>query len=227
MVYSILFTAAVIMMIAYIGSGYARDISTTRYLIFTGLFIFILIAVSFNEKSKLFLCAIIALLALLAISNILYISAMDNQPNKAQYGLIDFLLANDLHYGYGDYWSANVITYLSNENVSIRQMNFNDSIYKLNDTSKIIPYMWFSGESWYVYQPDEYFVIIEKDKWIQTELIDGYVKTHDVYEKLEYDNYDIYVFHSKPDVLISKPKSHIALFLQVVNNTLSSVARAV
>ena len=227
MVYTVLFTSAVVMMIAYVASGYARDISTTRYLIFTGLFIFILIAVAFNEKSKLYVYAIVVFLALLAISNISYIATLDSQPNKAEYGLIDLLQANDLHYGYGNYWTANVITYLSNENVTIRQLNFNDSIYKLNDTSRLVPYLWFSGESWYTYQPDEYFVIIDKNQSIQPEFIEGYIKTHDVYEKLEYENYDIYVFHSKPDIFIIYPKSHISLALQEVNSTFSKVARAV
>jgi hypothetical protein len=215
MVYSIMFIAAVVMMIAYIGTDYAQGITTTRYLIFTGILIFVLIAVSFNEKSKLYVYTIIALLALLAISNISYLNTLDNQPNKEQYGLISFLQANDLHYGYGNYWTANVITYLSNENVSIRQMNFNDSI-KLNDTSQIIPFRWFSNESWYTYKPDAYFIIIDKGQSIQTDFISGYVKTHDVYSKLEEDNYEIYVFHSKPDVLMSTQKSNISKFLHAI-----------
>ena len=143
---------------------------------------------------------------MLTISNISYIATLDSQPNKEEYGLIDLLQANDLHYGYGNYWTANVITYLSNENVTIRQLNFNDSIYKLNDTSRLVPYLWFSGENWYTYMPDEYFVIIDKNQSIQPEFIEGYIKTHDVYEKLEYENYDIYVFHSKPDIFFIYPK---------------------
>ena len=226
LVYTIFFISSVIMLIAYIFTDYAIDIETTRYLIFTGLFFYVLIAVSFNEKSRLYLYFIIALLALLAISNISYVNALDGQPNKEQYGLIDFLQANSLHYGYGNYWTSNVITYLSSENVTIRPINFNDNV-KLNDTSKIMAYKWFSNDSWYDYQPDEYFIIIDKDQSIQTQFIAGYTRSHGAYKKLDYENYEIYDFHARPDILISETKSHISQVLQVISKMFSSLTRAV
>jgi hypothetical protein len=219
MVYSIFFFSAAIMMVAYVISDYGQGIETTRYLIFTGLLIFLVMAVSFNEKSRLFAYSLIVLLTLLAISNVLYTNTLDGQPNKEQYGLISYLQANGLHYGYGDYWTANMVTYLSDENVSIRPFNFDDNV-KLNDTSKIIPYMWLSNMSWYTYQPDEYFIIIEKNQSVQAWFVAGYLEDHAANRRLEYDGYEIYVFHSRPDILIREPRSHISLVILKIDNAL-------
>jgi homoserine acetyltransferase len=111
------------------------------------------------------------------------------------------------------------VTYLSDENVSIRPFNFDDNV-KLNDTSKIIPYMWLSNMSWYTYQPDEYFIIIEKNQSVQAWFVAGYLEDHAANRRLEYDGYEIYVFHSRPDILIREPRSHISLVILKIDNAL-------
>lgn len=219
MVYAVSFSSAAIMMAAYVVTDYCQGIDTTRYLIFTGLLFFMVIAVSFREKSRLFACTLLALLAILALENGAYVAALGWQPNASEYGMIGLLEANGLSYGYGDYWTANVITYLSGEAVSIRQVNFDDNA-KLNDSGHIIPYMWFSNASWYTYRPDGYFIVIEREKPAQETFIAGYLRTHAAERTLQYGEYDVYVFGSAPDVLVREPKSHVSLALAMLDGLL-------
>ncbi len=85
------------------------------------------------------------------------ISFKDNES----FLLTNFLTANHLTYGYADYWSANVITYLTNDKIKVRPVFFNPK-----DGSVAIPNfpgfskLWFKNSDLPADQK-EYFIIVQ------------------------------------------------------------------
>ncbi len=179
----VLFMLMVSFVIIFLGYIFTDlDRGSIRYLTFAALIVLLSVSLAYRHRLPFLMLVSIALIFGL-IANISYLPILDYQPNKEQYGLIDYLEKNNLTTGYGDYWNANIITYLSDENVTIRAIRPNDN--------QILPWFWLSCSEWYVDKPSEFF-FIEKpgDRY----LLSDHLKSLAV-KKLAYFDYDIYVYN--------------------------------
>lgn len=73
----------------------------------------------------------------------------------------DTLIANDLSYGYADFWDANAITMLSNDLVKVRAIELD--VFEDNQVKeRAVPYRYQTEEAWYRDQDgvDRYFVFL-------------------------------------------------------------------
>gem|GEM_PF-5609565 len=95
----------------------------------------------------------------------MYILNENNNPNASEYAMIAFLEGQDLTYGYGDYWDANLITYLSKGDITLAPVKIADD--RLN------AHRWYSALRWYNAGTD-YFVLVRNDR---TEEI-GWLRNH-------------------------------------------------
>lgn len=112
-----------------------------------------------------------------------------NKRLDSMKGLADFLVENDLHYGYASYWNAGNNTVLSNGQVQINAiLPYQDNIKK---------YLWLSSDDWY--SPDFYsgktFLMLtdeEMNNWAP----EGCEKTKlgRPSEIIEYNQYKILVY---------------------------------
>lgn len=190
-----LISAAAFTFVPYVITGLCQNIWTSRYLTFTVLSLYVLIAISYRNKSKLFIAALIVLLVLNCYSNYLVVSKLDNNPNQNEYGLINFLESKNLSYGYGFHWESNIITYLSHENVTVRSAFITEN--------GILPFRHLSNNNWYDYRPSEYFYIVNNNDSYPGQvnqsklMISKYPPTN----TYVYGSYTIYTFN-RPDLLI-------------------------
>ena len=69
-------------------------------------------------------------------------------PPAAQ--LATWLEANHLNYGYGNFWSSNMVTVVSHGHVKVRAV---DGL-----TGRLQPWHWFSDEKWYMDSPANFVV---------------------------------------------------------------------
>lgn len=81
-------------------------------------------------------------------------------------GLIAFLQANGLHYGYATYWSAGIISVLSDEDVLVRQISL--------DGALPMPFRFLSADRWYnadTWKGETFLLLtknqVEKVDWAQ------------------------------------------------------------
>ena len=190
-----LVSAAAFTFVPYIMTGLCVNIATSRYLTFTILSIFLLIAISYRDKSKLFIASLIVLLIINCYANYLVVSKLDYNPNQNDYGLINFLESKDLNYGYGFHWESNIITYLSHENVTVRSA--------LITENGIMPFRHLSNSAWYDNRPSEYFYIVNNNNSYpgqvnQSKLMISKYPPENTYI---YGQYTIYTF-DRPDLLI-------------------------
>ena len=190
-----LVSAAAFTFVPYVMTGLCVNIATSRYLTFTILSIFLLIAISYRNKSKLFIASLIVLLIINCYANYLVVSKLDYNPNQNDYGLINFLESKDLNYGYGFHWESNIITYLSHENVTVRSA--------LITENGIMPFRHLSNNAWYDYRPSEYFYIVNNNNSYpgqvnQSKMMISKYPPENTYL---YGQYTIYTF-DRPDLLI-------------------------
>lgn len=85
-----------------------------------------------------------------------------NLKDNESYLLADFLAANHLTYGYADYWSANVISYFTNNKIKVRPVYFDTK--DGNVTPPNFPgfsKLWFKSSDLPADQK-EYFIIVQK-----------------------------------------------------------------
>lgn len=185
--YAFLIALGLIFTASSVLTSLSSGIATARYLTFLALLILMLIAVLYPVKNNACIALLVVLLVAAAGLNVAGVMQIENKPNAGNYGLIDYMGANGLSFGYGDYWDAGVDTYLSGENVTIRSVLFK------NDTLSLAPNPWISSERWYEYQPDRYFVVVN-DTSSDAGFMQSYVKLHPALEKLEYGDHTIYTF---------------------------------
>ncbi len=163
-----------------------------RYLLFIGILIYTVIALCYKNYDKKFLIIVFSLILVNGAASILYISNLDTAPNNEQYGLIDFLESQNLQYGIGDYWDANLITYLSQNKVIIRPV--------WAGSTGFAPFRWDSAERWF--NEDELgktnFILVTDTKedrpYVNAENIQPFLSAHPPAKTLKYENYSIYVF---------------------------------
>ncbi|HTY14522.1 MAG TPA: hypothetical protein VMC42_02340 [Methanoregulaceae archaeon] len=166
----------------------------TRYLIFYGILIFVLISLCYRDNGKkVFLVLIFIVILLNGISGSLYIYTM-TPPNQDQQQLIAFLEDNNLTNGFGDYWDSNVITYLSNDVVTVRAV--------VVAGNRLYPFRWLSSESWYSDKEASKadFLLVknvsaEERPYINHDNIQPLLTVKIPTRVLHFKSYDIYVFN--------------------------------
>ena len=150
---------------------------------------------SYRNKSKLFIVSLIVLLVANCYVNYQVVSKLDYNPNQNEYGLINFLESNNLSYGYGFHWEANIITYLSHETVTVRPAFILEN--------GITPYRALSNDNWYDHKPNEFFYIVNNNdsypgQVYQSKII---ITRYPPANTYVYGHYTIYTFNN-PDILI-------------------------
>lgn len=112
-----------------------------RYLLFPAVLVFVVISLCYRDHDTPFLAILFSILLLNTAASAFYISSQDTSPNREEVGLISFLQSRQLHYGIGDYWDANIITYLSREDVTVRPV--------MAKGDNIVPFRWLTADRWY------------------------------------------------------------------------------
>lgn len=180
-----------IISIAYVFTSISINIYTTRYLTFPLMLGLSIVALTYNQNMKLqkvYLFLILSIIFINAGSNAALLKGGYEQPNKEQYELIEYLKDSNLTLGYGDYWDANLITYLSSEEIVIMPVIFNDA--------KITPYKWLSFKKWFTEQPGDNEEIFVIQSHFQNEEIEYLVNKIPPQKILKFGNYNIYVWDS-------------------------------
>jgi len=180
--------ATLVISMGYIFTSISVDMSTTRYMIFILLSIYVIIALSNKWNNNAYAVLIFILLISSAISNYYFID-LGFQANKDELDLIEYLKDNNLKYGYGDYWDSNIITYLSRGDIEVLSsfVNYDD----------IEPYLWLSCKQWYDNRKnmnDDYFILVSKNVSLLKGDVDTYTKQISPKKILYFKNYIIYVF---------------------------------
>src|SRR5271157_68259 len=183
--YGILLASALTVFAMWLVSNYSMDSSSARYLTFTAFAIFMLIAMSYRDSDKVYCAIAIVLLLTSAFYGITQLGG-HSQPNADEYGLISFLKENNLTFGYSGYWTSNIITYLSGEDVTVRKVVF----YR----DDMQPWMWHSCERWYQSTPDRSFILIDNSSIDDNgrEVIKALTTKLNASPGLHYGKYDIY-----------------------------------
>jgi hypothetical protein len=175
--------------IAYVFTSITINIYTTRYLTFPLILGLSIVALTYTQNMKLqkvYLFLILSIIIINAGSNAELLKGGYEQPNREQYELIEYLKESNLTLGYGDYWDANLITYLSNEEIVIRPVRFNDA--------KITPFKWLSFEKWFTEQTKNNGDVFVVQSYFQNEEIENLVHRNPPKKILKFGNYTIYVW---------------------------------
>ena len=92
--YCIFLISGITMFAMWLVSNYAVDMSSTRYLTFTAITVFMVIAMAYRPNDKAFHALVIALLTVSAFFTIVQMGD-SSIPNADEYGLISFLKENN------------------------------------------------------------------------------------------------------------------------------------
>jgi hypothetical protein len=179
----------------YVFTNTAQGLSTTRYLSLFALFLFVIISLSFKNENKVFLVLVILSLVFIGYSNISFIEKINNPPNQQNYQLIEYLESNQLTFGFGDFWDANLDTYLSHQEVIIRPVSIS--------SGQITQLRWHSTENWYnTSSIKKYFIAVTDDgEFVNNESLDTYLPYHSPIQILHFGKYTIYEFNEAPQVV--------------------------
>lgn len=123
-----------------------------HYLTFAALAFLLLLAVSL-PTGRLPALLLAALLLAGLVANLQYAFTLSSQPNAVEHGLIEALESHNLTYGYGNYWDANVVTYLSGERVKIRPIEYDEA------SGGYVPAATWTCEQWYTTAPPDFFLV--------------------------------------------------------------------
>jgi len=179
----------VIPSIIFILSDYA-NFGNLRYLSFS--FLAALLVFFFNLKIDN--PRIVIPLLLLIIVNIGIgintIASMSDHNNSDSNQLLNSLIENNLTFGYGDYWDANYITYLSHGAVTMRPVTYRD-----ND---IFPFEWLTCDCWYRNPPSDYFLLVGE----RNSDLHEYTREYPPTRVLIIKNYSVYLYtnHTLPSI---------------------------
>jgi len=197
--------SALIIFVGYVFTDLCSSFMTTRYLMFTVLSIYLIISLSYRKIYTSWVLLIIILLSLSAISNYMFVDRLDYLPNNDELNLIDYLINNNLKYGYADYWDSNIITYLSNEMITVLPVTIS--------YSKLMPFRWLSCEKWFAEGRNQnysggYFILIRST--LCSEALERFAKNASPKSILQYGGYLIYVFND-PMPLLDIARAAVAL----------------
>jgi hypothetical protein len=194
-IFIFIFISGIFMAGFYILTNLPKDFISTHYLGFLGITLFIVIALCFQKNNKYFLTVVILVVLLNGALNVTYIAGLKGTQNQEQYNVITYLEENQLNLGFGDFWDANLLTYLSGERVTVRGI--------LAAGNQIAPFRWHSAEHWYsLGKVDKLFILVKNDTanrpFINDDTINSYLVTHPPAEVLQYSKYHIYVYNQSP-----------------------------
>ncbi|KHL92664.1 hypothetical protein QW71_27960 [Paenibacillus sp. IHB B 3415] len=137
---SLLLSASMyILIIAFILSNMAIDINSTRYLVAFVLFGAIVIGRSTYSQLRIFKISLPILILIYAVSTTQILRS--EIPISSQAKLSEFLIANNLNYGYSSFWASNIVTVESNDRVKVRAIS--------EVEGELRPFNWFSEQNWY------------------------------------------------------------------------------
>lgn len=173
----------------YILSDYAA-LGLLRYLSFPFLTVLLILFIHVKIENPRTTACILLLILINTGMGIGTISSMDLPANADSYQFIDFLDENNLTYGYGDYWDANLITYLSSGTITIRPI-----IYKDSD---IYPFEWLTCDCWYKHPPSEFFLLVGE----RNSNLLNYSLEFPPSREIKWKNYTIYYYsnHTLPHI---------------------------
>jgi hypothetical protein len=186
------FFSSAIVFIPYVFTSLCVNISTTRYLTFTALLLFMIISLYFDHKNKLFPIVILLLLVVFSLSNFNLVNSLDYHPNKGEYKVLDYLKEKKLTIGYSDYWDANIFTYLSHGDVTIRSV----SIWP----DGLRPQKLISADRWYEEKPRDYFLLVNNAHLDDVNASEALVKKYTPGSSYHYAGYTIYVFNDSINI---------------------------
>ena len=118
--------SAIVVFLGFVFSSLTGGLWSSRFLIYTALSAFAVIALAFDEKDEsnklnLLLLGLVVVLVLSTVPlNYSKLVSLDGHPNQEQYQLISYLEGQGYTYGYSDYDNANMLTYLSKGQLTIR-----------------------------------------------------------------------------------------------------------
>jgi hypothetical protein len=164
--------------------------STERYLTIIIVFTFMLISFLYlieDKYKKITIFLILCLMLVNMLNNFNYVDKLNYHPNNDEYELISYLKLNNLSYGYGNYWDANINTYLSKEDVVIRPVYFSED--------GIRPMRQISDEDWYDSIPNQYFIILNNNNINEVISFNNMLYSHPPETIYSYKNYNIYKYY--------------------------------
>lgn len=179
--------SSLVILILYL-IAFCYDLTTSRYLMFTILGIFTYIALPYDNKNKIYVIALSMLLITTCIMNFNAIKNIDFNANQNEYEVIAFLESKNLTYGYANYWDANIMTYLSQEQVTIRSVSISeDGIY---------PFKHLYNNSWYDYKPDQFFYMVNDQNNDKANISSDIIRKYPPIDVYHYNSYTIYKFNN-------------------------------
>jgi len=175
-------------------------VQSSRYLI-PSLFILAIVTLlttySYKTQPILAISNTMIIIVFLTSAYMVYVKSDTNSNNqwgqKGQRhhnstGIVDFLTKNNLHYGYGTYWNAGILSVLSDEEVLVRQISINQGLPS--------PMRHLSSNRWY--RPDTWtgktFLLLSKGEAEKLDLIQMAVYNTRPIQLLKFENFHIYVF---------------------------------
>lgn len=137
--------ASLVIMAGYIAF---YTMSFDRYLLPMIFFLVIGVALLYNPRDRSVAMALCFIMLVGIVLNASYL-LKEPAPNAAHYALIDYLEENNLSYGYGDFNTANTITYLTHGKIKVLGCEYeNGTVYLHN---------WLNERLWY--QPGRAFIV--------------------------------------------------------------------
>lgn len=113
--------------------------------------------------------------------------AQHQNPKK---GLVDFLVANNLRYGYATYWNAGVISVISDEKLLVRQISV--------DRGLPVPRRHLSSNRWYrasAWQSESFLLLTQQEAdQLDWSLMTSYIG--EPIRELAYEDFKVFVFGS-------------------------------
>lgn len=202
--YYMFLISALITFIAFI----TTEFSESRYLTFTVLSIFAVIALAYDENKEgvyqklIFIALIVVLLTSVAYANYTAISKFKFEPNENYYSLVSYMESNNLTYGYTNGYAnngndiGNLITYISGGKVTLRGVNFSKG--------ELHAEFWQASKTWEYEKPPGTAVILFENK---TGIDGNYTQILDKYPPsniLRYKEFTIFEYNNSSEIKVIK-----------------------
>ncbi|WP_199539940.1 hypothetical protein [Paraburkholderia kururiensis] len=150
-------TSIVLSCVAAFVSNQMQNLESARYLLPALLYGVVLSAAMFSKMriGRAFV-VVAAILSALAVAGTMSIARTNaTYVGKNIDGLGTWLVANDLHEGYGPYWSASAVTMASNGDAKVRAIASDQG-------GPIHPYLWLADRRWYSKPIGRRFILVDK-----------------------------------------------------------------
>ncbi|MDD4650789.1 MAG: hypothetical protein PHQ34_01030 [Methanothrix sp.] len=181
-----------VIFVGYVFTDLSVDFLTTRFLMFSAISIYLIGSLMYRKGNTIYIALIFFILFMGAISNYMFISNLDYQPNIGELDLIGFLNDNNLKYGYADYWDSNIITYFSKEDIIVLPVTINHHL--------LMPVRWLSCGKWFTDRTtqnstESYFILLKSNVTLTKEGLNSFAENSQLEKILQFGDYSIYVFN--------------------------------